>query len=272
MTGTDVATVDQQAELELLQQQQSEYDNTLFQTPILKIGQPLTREVAGGDAEAGDFINTLTGESVGTQVGFIVSYYNKGRFAAPKNGPLKGRSFVASSAEIPANWSDLVGDEFVGTPFSEYPDAEEQYKERVNRKEIEWGSGPLISTTHNFTGLVIVSAPEGSDEGDELQPVRLSLARTQMPSVRKWVTLLRSLRNKPSYERVFDLGTERKEFPSGISYILTVRLGRPTTADEKAEALALGQATRAGRVQSNEAQAEAGNAITEPDAKGGLSV
>jgi hypothetical protein len=272
MSSTDVATVDQQAELDLLQQQEQEFDADLFQTPILKIGQPLTREVAAGDADAGEFINTLTGDALGDKIGFIVSFYNKGRFAAPKQGPLKGRTFVAFSNEIPEAWEDLVGAEFVGTPFAEYPDAEEQYKERVNRKEIEWGSGPLISTTHNFTGLAVVSAPEGSDEPDELQPVRLSLMRTNMPAVRKWITLKRSLRNKPFYERVFDLSTERKEFTSGVSHLLNVRLGRATTADEKAEAFALAQAAAAGRVQSNEAQAEAGNVATEPDAKGGLSV
>ena len=76
MTSTDVATVDA-AELESLQaQQEEEFDGVdLFQTPILKIGQPLTREVQAEEAEPGEFINTLTGEGIGNKVGFIVAFY-----------------------------------------------------------------------------------------------------------------------------------------------------------------------------------------------------
>jgi hypothetical protein len=82
MTGTDVATVDAKAIEALQAQQEGEFGDDLFQTPILKIGQPLTREVRAGEAEAGEFINTLTGEGVGDKLGFIVAYYQRGRFRA----------------------------------------------------------------------------------------------------------------------------------------------------------------------------------------------
>src|SRR5690349_14744664 len=125
MTSTDLAVATPE-ELQLLQEQQaSEFDSDLLQTPILKIGQPLTREVSNGDAEAGEFINTLTGEGLGDSLGFIVSYYQKGRFAVDRD---TNRAYVAFGATIPDAWEDLVGAEFVGTRFDEHPDAEETYK------------------------------------------------------------------------------------------------------------------------------------------------
>lgn len=265
--STEVATQTPE-ELALIQQQEDEFDSDLFQTPILKIGQPLTREVQNEQAEAGEFINTLTGEGLGDKVSFIVSYYQKGRFATND-----GRAFVAFGDTIPEAWSDLVGDEFVGTPFSEYPDAEEQFKAAVNRKEREWGKGPVVSTTHNFTGLAIVEPIEGEDGEPELQPVRLSLQRTNMPAVRKLLTLKRAmLRNRPFYDLVFDLSTYKQQFDRGSAFLLNVKAGRKTTEDERREALELATAVAAGRVTDNAEAAEAPSAPVEPEAKGGIAV
>ena len=257
-------------ELAALQaQQESEFGDDVLSVPILKIGQPLTKEVQAEQAEAGEFINTLTGDGVGTKIGFIVSYYQKGRFAADRDS---GRAYVAFGDEIPASWSDLVGEEFVGTPFDEYPDAEETYKERVNRKEIPWGKGPLVSTTHNFTGLALVDSVD-PDEEPELQPVRLSLQRTNMPAVRRILSLKRAaMRNRPFWDQVFDLGTEKKQFDRGAAHLLTVKLGRPTTSEERAVAAEVAVTVAAGRVVDNQAQAEAASKPVEPDAKGGLAV
>lgn len=266
MSSTDVAVRD--AELALIQsQQEDEFDQSDFQTPILKVGQALTREVQNEEAEAGEFINTLTSEGLGNKIEFIVSFYQKGRFASD---PKTDRVYVAFTEDIPEAWADFVGEEFVGTPFSEYPDAEETYKERVNAKEIEWGHGPLISTTHNYTGHAVISAPEGSDEPDELQPVRLSLKRTDMPAVRKINTLKRaSLRNKPFWDKVFELSTYKKEFAKGVSHLVQAKLGRDTDADERAAAVELAQAVVGGRVKAND---DAVDAPSKPDAKGGIEV
>lgn len=269
MTSTDVVAP-QAEEIALLQRQQEdefEAGDGLFTTPILKIAQPLTREVQADEAEVGEFINTLTGEGIGDAVEFVVAYYQRGRFGADRK---TGRAYVAFSADIPSAWGDLVGDEFVGTPFTEYPDAEERYKARVNNKEIEWGSGPLVSTTHNFTGLAIVPGLEGDDE-DDLQPVRMSLQRTNMPSVRKIMSLKKGMmRNRPFWDKTFQFGTEKKAFDRGAAYLLTVKLGRETTAEEKALAVELAQAVTAGRVSDN--QGSNVEKTEAPDAKGGLDV
>lgn len=269
MTGTEVATVDEAALAALQAQQEAEIDSDFLQAPILKVGQSMTREVKAGEADAGEFINTLTGEGVGTKVGFIVSYYQRGRFAANRE---TGRAYTAFETTIPERWSELVGDEFVGTPFTEYPDAEEVYKARANRKEIEWGKGPLVSTTHNFTGHVLISPLEGDEEGqEELQPVRLSLKRTDVPAAKKILTLRKALRNRPFWSRVFDLSTYNKEFTQGDSYLVNVKLGRETTAEEQQAASELAVAVAAGRVGDN-TEALGVDKPVEPDAQGGLDV
>lgn len=251
----------------LLDQQNSEIGSDLLQTPILKIGQPLTREVSEGDAEAGEFINTLTGEGIGNKIEFIVSYYQRGRFASDRES---GRAYVAFTKEIPSSWEDLVGKEFVGTPFDEYPDAEEKFKERVNKGEIEWGSGPLVSTTHNFTGFAVVSGHD--DEPDDLQAVRLSLKRSDVPTVKKWLTMQKTQRGKPFWDKVYSLSTKRNSYDKGAAYNLVVNLGRDSTAEERIEAVALAQAVAAGRVVDNSASESAGDKTVAPSDNGGLGV
>jgi hypothetical protein len=255
-------------------QQEEEFKGDTFQTPILKLCQPLTREVQEEEAEAGDFLNTVTGESLGSEIDFIISFYQKGRSARDNK---TGNYYVAFGNTIPASWEELVGEEWVGTPFVEHDDAEERFKERVNNKEIEWGRGPLISTTYNYTGFVVVPAIEGSDEEDELQPVRLTLQRSNKKAADKINTIRRAvLRGRPLWDKVFELSTARKTFSGGTSYVLNVKAGRNTTAEERDEAGNLAIALTAGRVITNEDTAggeDGGKApVPEPDAAGGLDV
>lgn len=225
-----------------------------------------------GDAEAGDFINTLTGEVLNGDLEFIVAYYQPGRFAADRK---TNRAYTAFGDTIPASWADLVGEEFVGSRFDEYPDAEETYKARVNAGEIEWDKGPLVSTTHNYTGFVLVEPEEDAadDETAELRPVRLSLQRINMPAVRKLTSIKRALlRNKPFWDITFKINTTEKAYGSYTAYILNVRTGRKTTADEQSQAADLAVNVLAGKVVSNEAADEPAKPATEPDAAGGLAV
>jgi hypothetical protein len=260
--GSEIEVVDPALQA-LLDQQDAELVDVQFNTPILKLAQPLTREVSAGDAEAGEFINTLTGESLGDKVEVVIAAFQKGRAASGENG----RYFVCVATDtIPESWSDLVGPEWVGTPFSEYPDAEEQYKERVNSGEIEWGKGPKVSTTYVYTVLVL-------DEEGERQPVRLSLLRSTKKASDKILTLKRGLfRAKPFWDKTFELQSAKAEFGRNTSYIINVKLGRDTDPDEKAEAVELATAVFGGRVADNADVAEAGSARVEPEAKGALAV
>lgn len=271
--STAVATKDDalpagmsQEELDaLLQQQESEITEDFVTVPIFKIGQALTKEVQSDAAEVGEFIDSLQGEGVGTKIGFITSYYQPGRFYADRD---TNKAYVAFGKLIPSSWADAVGEEWVDTPFSEHPDAEEMFKKAVNNKEREWGKGAPISTTHNFTGLAVIPGVDG--EEDELRPARFSLQRTNNKAVSKWFTLKRSaLRNRPFWDIVFDLGVEKVVYTRGTAYNLTVSKGRSTTPDERSLAAELAQVVMAGRVNDN----------SEPDAKtpapndnGGLAV
>lgn len=274
--GTDLAERDTNTELAVADEiaaqvaaaQEQEYDDEALQTPILKIGQALTREVQDGNAAAGEFINTLTGDGLGDTVEFIVAYYNKGRFASDSTG----RAYSSFDKTIPAHWEPLVGEEFVGTPFAEYPEAEEQFKAAVNAKQREWGNGPTVSTTHNYTGLVIVDG----EDGPELQPARLSLKRIDVPAHRKLQTLLRAvLRGKPTWDVVFHLSTQKREFGKNAAYTINptdVKIERKTEPDERLLAAQVAEAVLAGRTQSVGAEEALEDRPVAPESPGALAI
>jgi hypothetical protein len=219
------------------------------------------------DAEAGEFINSLTGEGLGNAIGFIVSYYQQGRFAATDDG----KAYVAFGSEIPEQWEPFVGAEWVGKPFSEYPEAEEQFKADVNAKRREWGKGPQVSTTHNFTGYAIVPGLDAEDE-DVLVPCRLSLKRTDVPAAKKLISLKRMLRLRAFWDHTFDLSTEKKTYGRHQSFVVTVKAGRPTTDEEKLLAVQLAQDVASQRVQDNSADEVAANAAEPEKPEGALGV
>jgi hypothetical protein len=212
-------------------------------------------------AEAGEFINSLTGEGLGDKIGFIVSYYQQGRFAATEDG----KAFVAFGNTIPDQWEPLVGPEWVGQAFADYPEAEEKFKAAVNAKEREWGKGPLVSTTHNFTGYAIVPGLDPEDE-ETLVPVRLSLKRTDVPAAKKLISLKKMLRLKAFWDMTFDLATERKAFGRHQSYVISVKAGRPTTDEERLIAVQLAQDVASARVQDNSAAEVEGDAKARAEA------
>lgn len=271
--STDVAT-QQSADVEaLLAAQNAEYDAlpTSLQVPILKVAQPLTREVKSGDAEPGDFVSTLTGESMGTSVDFIVAYFQAGRSVSDRDHGYKN---VIGSDVIPDTdyWKNVLGSEFVGTRFDEHPDAEEQYRIRVNDGDIKWGKGPIISTTYNYTGLVIPSQIEGDDVEPDPMVSRITFVRTTKSAHDKLKNLKDAMfRNYPFWEYVFALSTATKTFGSNDSFIVNVKKGRKTTSDEKAMALELALAVAAGRTSDNSDKVGADTKV-EPDAAGGLTV
>jgi hypothetical protein len=255
----------------IMASQDEEMGEVTLRVPILKITQSTTKEVKAGDVEAGEFLNTLTGETYGNAVEFIVAYYQQGRSAAHEDG----RYFVAIATDIiPEAWKDLpfIGEEFVGTRFDEHPDAEEQYKADVNAGVKEWGKGPKISTTYNYTGIALPSSLEGEEEAEPM-PVRVTFLRSTKSAHDKLMTLKKAtMRNKAFWDRVFTLSTKVKTFGRNDSYIVEVKNGRPTTDEEKGLAFEVAQAIVAGRVADNAESAEAASTSEAPVAKGALDV
>jgi hypothetical protein len=275
MSTTELATREEQ-EAAIARQQESSIDNEDLLVPMLKVGQKLTKEVDAGNAEEGEFINTLLGEGVGSKIGFIIVDHHKGRAAQDKKTK---RYYVSDDFDtIPESWAPFVGDTFVGTPFAEHPDSDEVHRAEVNDPDNprEWGSGALIKTTHIYTGLAVVSAEEDSDEEFELQPVRLSIKITNKDN-KATVSTINSLkkmklRGKVFWDKVFDLSTSRKSYGGGDAYAIEAKLGRLTTEEEREAAAELYFAVQTGRVSDNSVKAETAEAASEVDAKGGLSV
>lgn len=170
MTGTDL----EQQDAALAAKALAAIDTEKLVFPVVKLTQQLTKEVAAGDIESGHFLNTLTGHDYGTAVDLVISHYYKGRFYSPKG---EDASYVANGPVAPSSWPE----QYANQPFADIPDAEENFKARVNAGEIPWGSGPPITTTHNYIGFV----PDQPD-----LPVRLSLMRTSAPAADKINTLL----------------------------------------------------------------------------------
>lgn len=205
--------------------------------PVLKVCQSLTAEVVEGDAKPGDFINSLTQENFGNEVEFVVAAYQKGRFFSDKE---TGRSYAAIGSIAPDSWPE----EYAGRVFAEIDDAEESFRDLVNAEKIEWGTGPKISTTHNFIGFAA---------GSEV-PVRLSLMRTNNGAARKLKTMLRF--SAAPWDQTFILKTESQRSSRNEPYqSLVVKQGSKTTAEQREMAVAIALAVKGDRVTSGDADA-----------------
>lgn len=275
MSSTEVATRDEAEIAAIAAQQDADLGDEEIRVPLLKIGQKLTKEVDEGDAEEGEFINTLLGEGVGTKIDFIIVDHHKGRAYQDKKA---NRYFVSDDFDtIPASWSEAngFGPEWVGSPFAEHPDADEMFRDAVNNGSREWGQGAPVKTQHVFTGYALVSpvVEEGEEAEVEYQPVRLPIKitnRDNKNTVAQITQIKRiKLRNKPFWANLFNLSTVRKTFGGGSAYVVQAKLGRETTEEEREMAMALYTDVQAGRV------VEAGDATeptVAPSTKGGLGV
>ena len=215
----EIATIPN--EKELAEQAQESYgDDSQIQIPILKVCQPLTKEVRREKiAQAGQFLNSLTQEVFDGPIEFVVVHFEKGRFRANDDNEVicTGREGACGCHEV---------------PYTECPDSEEQYRAAVKRGEKEWGKGPPCATTYNFTGYVL-----GSD-----MPVRLSLMRKAAKPAKKLLTLLRF--SKAPWDRVYEISTFDAQQGDYDFVGVNVRQGRNTEPDERQAAVNLAQALR----------------------------
>ncbi len=201
-------------------------DDDDLQIPILKVAQGQTREVSDGDARAGEFVNSLTGETFdGDGIEFIVCGFDKGRFRTNEDGEV-----ICTGREGACGCH--------GTAYDECPDSEEQFRAAVKRGDREWGKGPPCATTYNFTGFVL---------GSEM-PVRLSLKRAHAKAAKKLLTMIRFA--KSPWDRVFELNTKVVTSKDDFKYQdVQVRQGRSATNDERQQAVSLASALRSRNIE-----------------------
>jgi len=263
-TGTDLEDFDAAAAA-LAADNQASADPGDFVIPILKLAQPLTAEVQDGDASAGDFVIAVTRESLGNEIDFVVSGYAKGRFRP--GDPKKDIPVRAAFNQPIVPWPD---DPFYGRPFAQHPEAEEVWAAKANAGEIEWGDGPPIRTTYNFTGHVIAADGEAEDEPF---PVRLSLMRSNAPAARNWLTILDAVLRGRYWDSVFHLTSSKKDFAGGSSYVVNVKKTRATTPQERQRAVQLGLILKQQKARFvGDEEADDRRPAEEPDARGGADI
>lgn len=215
-------------EAALAAQIQGEVDQSDIVIPQLKLAQGTTEEVKKGTAEAGDFINALTGESFGTELEFLVADQFKGRFWSKDDGEGRG----AQGDVVP--WADHP---CAGQHFADCDDAEEQYAAAVNRGDKDWGKGPGISTTFNFVGFVV------SEGNSSSVPVRLSLMRTNVPAARKLQTFISRLSKAP-WSKVYKMSSKSNTRGRNTYHTVDVEVARDASVTEQRVAVALAQQIR----------------------------
>lgn len=235
-------------------------DTTQLRVPQLKVAQGNSQETKDGLAEAGDFVNSLTGENFGPRVELVIADTHEGRFWSDDN------DMGHSSTSERVDWPDHP---CYGELFVECDDAEERYKQAVNEGEKDWGKGPGISTTHNFVGYIVSAeeAPEGSD-----LPVRLSLMRSNVPAAGKLKQFIKI--SKAPWDNVYTLETELRSKGRNTWHAVKVTRGRHTDDREKLAAVKLARAARGADEVTYEGEVDAeGSAKPASDErKGGLEV
>lgn len=234
-------------EAALLAEARDDFANESLTIPRLSLVQGTTKNPPDG-ANPGDFYNTLTGAVFGSSLEFVVSKYNRGRFYAPDG--VSGPTYVAGEdIVVPDYWPD----ELAGKVFSELPESEEGHKARANAGEIEWGSGPAIATTYNFTGYVT---------GEEI-PARLSLMKTSASTARKIITLLKAMR--APWDKAIAISSRREVGDNGPYFVVEAAYGSPVDTDQRQKAVELFAAVRE-RGIDEQGSAAAADAADKPEA------
>ncbi len=199
---TDVAVKDPTDLVPLSEEEQAlsdsikgKIDTARLVVPAVKLGQGQTKEVVAGDAKAGHWINSVSGEDLGEYVEVVLCNHYQGRFYSDEDN----NAFSTPNEVAPSNWPE----EYAGQRFVDIEDAEEQWKAACNANEQEWGKGPPISTTYNFVGLVLKDGELVSE-----LPVRISFKRGDTKTAERLYTLLKSARSP--WDRSFFLSSDKK--------------------------------------------------------------
>jgi len=255
MTGTAIEQVSEQ-EQALATSALAAVDTGKLVFPVVKLTQQLTKEVTSGDVESGHFLNALTGEDYGTSVDLVICHYYKGRFYSPRD---EDQSYVANGAVAPSSWPE----KYANQAFADLPDAEENFRARVNAGEEQWGSGPPITTTHNYIGYV----PENPD-----LPVRLSLMRSSAPAADKINTLLLFGGGTPWAKVIHLEAKSRSDKQDRPYFVVQASQAGATDADQRERAQELARLAQERSAELPAEGEESGKAAKPDKPAGGLDV
>jgi hypothetical protein len=212
--GTSLIPADEQA---LAAAGVADIDSEDLVLPVIQITQQLSRPVTDGKVASGHFFNSVTGRDYGDEIEFVIVRYGKGRFYVHNRDEDDERTYVANGPVAPDTWPE----QYAGQNFADIPEAEEQWKERSNAGEIEWGKGPPIVTTHNFVGFAL-------DEPG--QPARIGLSRTSAPAAKKILTAMRFSRRSP-WASSFKLSLKERTVRDKPFYVVQAEQGDQTESE-----------------------------------------
>ena len=250
-------------ELALASKVRGKVDTASLKVPLVKLAQALTNEVQAKRAEAGTFINSVTGESYGDSFEFIIADTFQGRFAR-----IKGEGYNAQGPVVPDNWPP----QYAGQAFADLDDAEENFKAAVNAGKQEFGHGPPISTTHNYVGLIVGDDFEERAAENRLLPVRVSLMRKNAKAAQTIDYLL--LTWPAPWARLVKLTAVGDKNDEGAFFVAQASEGETATTAQRSAAgeprpgRPVGQAGAAGRRRRRGQAGEAGRRRGRP---GGLT-
>lgn len=234
--GTEIVPADEAA---LASKIRGKVDTASLKVPLVKLAQALTNEVVDGRAKSGEFINSITTESYGGKFQFIVADTFIGRFAR-----FQSVGYNAQGAVAPDNWPA----QWAGRTFTEIEDTEENFKARVNAGEIEFGSGPPISTTHNYVGLIVTPDFDERVADNRVLPVRLSLMRKNAKAAETIDYLL--LTWAAPWARTIEVSSSLDKNASGDQfYVAQVSEGEAATTAQRAAAVSLATAAQSAKLE-----------------------
>jgi hypothetical protein len=212
--GTDLSSPEDLAKAEqaLANVGRSRLENFGATTPRIDVRQSSSKNVPSG-IELGDFYNTVTGIGYGPEIEFLVVEAHKGRFLGGKRSP-DGNTHAAGDVRVvPDHWPE----QYRGRVFSELPEAQERYSEAANAGENEWGKGPAIVDSFNFTGFVTKAA------GDDVEPfpVRLSIRATNGDARKAGSKAGALLRSQPNlWSKALKFSTDETQNKGGDEYFV----------------------------------------------------
>lgn len=235
-TGTELSEQDEAA---LASKIRGKVDKSSLKLPLVKLAQALTNEVVDGRARSGDFINSVTTESYGSEFQFIIADTFLGRFAR-----IDGKGYNAQGPVAPDNWPP----KYAGRAFAEIEDAEENFKAAVNSGEREFGNGPPISTTHNYVGLIVGEDFDERAAENRLLPVRLSLMRKNAKAAQTIDYLLLTW-PAPWARRIKVSSFLDKNAAGDQFYVAQVSEGEAATTLQRSAAVNLASAAQSAKIE-----------------------
>lgn len=210
--------------------------------PRFKIAQALTKEVQDGDAKAGDIINSVTGESYGNTLEFVVLSYRKGQmFLQP------GAGLLCRSSDGKTAWGDpeMTGEqgprECATCPFRKWVDR----------------TPPPCAETHNY----LILLPETLEAG------MLTLMKSGVKPAKVLNTMIIQARERSrraggpqvSWSQVFELTARKTENKKGTFYIPSFRPVRPADEGLLAYATEIFNSLSKSEVRVSEDEGDAGD-------------